>query len=428
MTIGIDLSSLQGPHRMRGIGYTLINFLNNLPTEAKSHKFIFFAYPETDTEPDPVSLLNLEGYDYEVRPIRHRRRIRKVLPGKLNLLVSVLNNLIEMRDLYFGDSRIPSVRGIDVFLQTDPNQSIPRKRGMKNVVVIYDLIPYVLEWDYLWSYSYARTRGYSRKAALRCAARRKLYWDKFHINTRRANKLLAISKQTAVDFNKHLDIKSNKIVVTPLGVNFPEQLKVTPHLSKFVKTAWGYIQTPTTLSKNDSYMLYVGGADRRRKVEDLVAAFNHLRASGEDIKLVLAGDSMQGPANIATEEIQYALKTSSYIDEIYFMGFIDDISRDWLYRHALVFVFPSRYEGFGLPVLEAMSYGCPVISYDNAAVREVAGTVPIYAENTQDIIDTVLRLKDSPETASKYGKKGIEHTQKYSWKTASRNIFDQLVS
>src|SRR5436190_305364 len=89
----------------------------------------------------------------------------------------------------------------------------------------------------------------------------------------------------------------------------------------------GIIYGPT----KPAYLLFVGGADRRRKLEDLVTAFNQLRAQGHELKLILAGDTMQGPANVATEEIQYALKTSSYLKDIIFMGFANDATRDWLY-------------------------------------------------------------------------------------------------
>lgn len=428
MTIGIDISSLQGPHRMRGIGYTLINFINNLPKNASEHNYVFYAYPYLDSEDDPLQLLDLGNLSYEVKYLKQRTRSRRQLPGRLNMLVSAYNNLVEMKDLYRGDSRVTDLDGVDVFLQTDPNQSLPRKRGMKNVVVIYDMIPYVLEWDYLWSYSFARTRGYSRKAALRCLVRRKLYWDKFHINTRRADKLLAISKQTKDDFHKFLSIPDQKIVVTPLGVNTPVEHTTKPSLSHYIPTSWGYSQRPLASIEEAPFILFVGGADHRRKLQDLVAAFNRLRAQGHNIKLVLAGDSMQGPGNIATEEIQYALKTSSYLDDIIFMGFIDDVSRDWLYRHALAFVFPSKYEGFGLPVLEAMSYGCPVISYDNAATREVAGNNPEYVASSAELQTAVSLLLKDKDRVKKMASRGLLQAKKYTWSNTAKTILNELIS
>lgn len=426
MTVGIDLSSLQGPHRMRGIGYTLLNFINNVTVDdRKKHRFIFFTYPSAPEE-SPLALLNLEGIDYEVRYLKPKLRINKKLPGRLNLFISALNQLFELKDLYTGDSRIRSLKGIDFFLQTDQSQHLPRWNwGMKKGLIIYDIIPYVLEWEYLWSFKTARRHGFSRKAALRVYARRWLYAKKIKVNSRRADRLFSISEHTKLDFVKCLGTPAAKIDVTPLGINLPS--KETPganQLTEYVKTSWGYIRKRLELDPGLPYILYVGGADKRRKLEDLVVAFNLLRAQGHEFKLVLAGDSMKGPDNIATEEIQYALKTSSYLDDIIFMGFVDDQTRDWLYKHARAFVFPSKYEGFGLPVLEAMSYGTPVISYDKTATHEVAGGRPTYVSGLFELAESIrehLYLKDS--ALETFKSKNVAQAKKWSWEETSRQIF-----
>lgn len=431
MTIGIDLSSLQGPHRMRGIGYTLLNFVNNISEEdRKKHKFIFFAYP-TASNQSPLDLLNLQGIDFEVRDLKPKQRVNKKLPGRLNLLVSVLNQLIELKDLYLGDSRIKTLKNVDFFLQTDQSQHLPRNKwGMKTGLIIYDIIPYVLEWEYLWSYRTARRHGFSRKAALRVYARRWLYVHKIRINSRRADKLFSISEHTKSDFVKHLGIKANKIAVTPLGINLPStDSQDNLGLQEYVKTSWGYLKKPVDIDPESPFILYVGGADKRRKLEDLVAAFNLLRAQGHKFKLILAGDSMKGPDNIATEEIQYALKASSYLDDIIFMGFVDDVTRDWLYKHANAFVFPSRYEGFGLPVLEAMSYGTPVISYDKTATHEVAGGRPSYVANLFELAESILEhLELEDEALEKSRSQNIAQAKKWSWRTTSKQILDIISS
>ncbi len=428
MTIGIDLSPLQGPHRMRGIGSTLINIINNLPTSAQHHKFIFYAYPLTEGVFDPFSILQVQHLDYEVRDLGHTKRSKRVLRGRLNMLVSAYNNLLNKRELRHGDSRTSDLTQIDVFLQIDPNQTTPKKRGVKNIVFVHDIIPYVLSWDYMWSYSFARTRGYSRKAALRCHVRRKLYFDKFRVISRRADKLLANSEQTKLDFHNYLSVPSRKIVVTPLGVNLPEATQQDPALHHYLPTSWGYLPKPLRLDPKTPFLLFVGGADRRRKLEDVVAVFNRLRAQGQEMKLILVGDSMQGPLNISTEEIQHALKTSSYLADIIFMGFVDDASRDWLYRNALAFVFPSKYEGFGLPVLEAMSYGCPVISYENAATKEVAGDCPLYVKNSSELELAVVQLLNDISITKQMAEKGIKQAHLYTWQKTAKMVLAELIS
>lgn len=430
MTIGIDLSPIQGPHRMRGIGYTLINLINYLPDSyRKQNTFVFFVLDQDDSEyGDPLAALNLDKMDYEVRKIQPRLRIKKSLPGRLSLLVSVYNSLRELRDLALGDPRIKNLKGIDVFLQTDQSQSLPRRWGLRKVLVVYDIIPYTLEWDYLWNFRTAReVYGYSRKAAFRCAARRHLYKLKLKLNIRRANHLLAISDATRNDFLNAFRIKPNRIVTTPLGTIAHREHTGTTTFKAYEKTSWGYRPHDYTFDPDVPYLLFVGGADKRRKLQDLVTAFNNLRAQGVDIKLVLAGDSMQGPETIATEEIQGALKTSSYLDDIIFLGFIDDTSRDWLYKHALAYVFPSRYEGFGLPVLEAFTYGCPVICYENNAVREVAKDAPLYADDALGIESQIRHLLDiDKKTLDKLIKRGYTQANKFDWSKTSGKIFDLM--
>jgi glycosyltransferase involved in cell wall biosynthesis len=411
---------------MRGIGYTLINLINHLPESArKNHSFVFYTLPsEYVTFKEPLSLLNLEGMNYEVRTMKPRRHFSRPLPGKLNMINSMLNSLVEIKDLCMGDSRISDVSGLDAYLQTDQNQPFPHKSKLKKILVVYDIIPYVLEWDYLWSYTTARSvHGYSRRASFRRHVRRALYAYKLGLNIRFASTVLAISEVTKRDFDAAFPRYAKKITVTPLGIPDNNLVETDKRIfTKYRKTSWGYVPTPFEFKTGWPFVLFVGGADKRRKLQDLVASFNQLRAQGVKLNLVLAGDSMQGPGHIATEEIQDALQSSSYLEDIIFMGFIDDQTRDWLYQNALAFVFPSRYEGFGLPVLEAMRYGCPVISYRNEATIEVAGAAPIYADNIGELQSAILTLLNDPSKKTEASKKGLLQVKTYNWKNTSEKI------
>lgn len=429
MNIAIDLSPLQGPHRMRGIGYTVIHFVNNISiSDRKKNRYIFYILPASDQQYDPFDLIDLDGFEYEVRELKKGWKLGFKLPGKLQHLIRLIDQGLSLLEARAGDSRVGNLNGVDVFLQCDQSQTLPRKRRrVRSVIILYDIIPYVLEWDYLWSYKTAKERGYSWKGASLSVLRRCLYKKNLKINLKRASLLLAISESTAKDFKKVFRIKDEKIQVVPLGV--PDRLPNLvnkPILKKYSKTSWGYFTELALASDFEKpFLLFVGGADRRRKLEDLVGAFNMLRAQGEDILLVMVGDSMQGPDTISTAESQKAIMSSSYLDDVVFMGFVEDDVREWLYDNALAFVFPSKYEGFGLPVLEAMQYGTPVISYKNEATVEVAGNLPIYAESYLDIFESAKDLLENGFSESK-GKAYISHASRYSWAKTSQNIIKHL--
>lgn len=430
MTIGIDLSPLQNAHRMRGIGYTLINLLNNLPDDVvKEHRFVFYTLPPNEALfKDPFELIHTEGFSYETRELKRLRRVRYPFRGRLNLPLAVINRAIQWKDFYWGTSRIPSLAGVDVFLQADQNQYLPASLRTKKVLIIYDLIPFILEWDYLRTYSSTRAKGGTRKGALAAQLKRYFLSRKLRRNTKRASKLIAISEKTKQDFMNYLSVPERKIEVCVLGVDPPVKSEAKkPELTKYETTSWGYIKRPLELTPKVPYLLFIGGVDRRRKLDDVVAAFNTLRAEGKELKLVLAGDIMLGPKAITTEEISKALQDSSYLDDIIFMGFIDDDARSWLYRHALAYVFPSRYEGFGLPVLEAMAHECPVISYKNQATLEVAGDTPIYVDNLTELTEGIRSLLlYSQEQLATLRENGLQCAKNYSWPQTASAIMDNI--
>jgi hypothetical protein len=168
---------------------------------------------------DPLDVLSLEGFDYEVKELKKGWRLGFKLPGKLRYITHGINEIFKLLELSLGDSRIGSLKGVDVFLQCDQSQTLPRKRRKtKSAVILYDIIPYVLEWDYLWNYKTSKARGYTWKGATVGVIRRYMYKRNLKVNVKRADVLLSISDSTAKDFAKTFRFKKGKMKVVPLGI------------------------------------------------------------------------------------------------------------------------------------------------------------------------------------------------------------------
>ena len=430
MKIGIDISSIQGPHRMRGIGYTTVNFLSNLPNDETT--YVFYADAEGEISPaEAIKSININTSKYEIRTFSNIKSSSRQLPGKLRYFSKISRKVGKLREYSRGVDIYSTTSDLDAFIQFDQSAPLPNLTGnTKLYFIAYDLIPYVLEKDYLISYTTARQRGENRRSSFKSAVNRHLYLIKIKLNCKKADGIFAISETTKDDFIKYGGVDPNKIRVVKLGIaNLKQSSKNSNgEVNRYLKTSWGYLPTKTSLI-NTNFLLFVGGADSRRRLDDLVAAFNHLRAGGVEVKLVLSGDIMKGPLQIPSYSIQTALRTSSYIDDIYFVGFTDDSTRDWLYTNAVAFVFPSVYEGFGLPVLEAMSLQTPVVCYENKAVKEVALHFPLYAHDTYSLVDAInsirtMKKDDKTEWLTKASEHAISQTWTETTKTALGYIYE----
>ena len=159
----------------------------------------------------------------------------------------------------------------------------------------------------------------------------------------------------------------------------------------------------------ERYFLSVGTGDPRKNVAVIPAAMAH---SGVDVQLVVAG--WQGWVE------------ATFWGKGYFLGYVDDVDLARLYSGALALVFPSRYEGFGLPVLEAMACGCPVVTTREASMPEVAGDAAAYMKDPDDVEGLGLILKELaeiPEKRQAYVEKGLKRATCFSWRHTAELTF-----
>jgi len=428
MKIGLDMSVIQTPHRMRGVGATAINFIAHIPSEIRqAHSFVLYMYEEDQA--DALKALQLDGLQYEVRRLTKRQPSQLRLPVRLRIINSLLNVFRGLVDNRRGDQRGGDYTGVDCYLQFDQLQTPPKVAGLRTATILYDLIPFIMEADYLPSYRTARHKQSSRRSSLKQAVRRRRYIGQARFVARTCDQLFAISEYTKQDYVRFAGINPDKIQVAHLGVSdigSPAVKAERPDL-QYVENSWGYFQQPVDLTTKP-FLLFVGGADPRRRLTDLIGAYNNLRAQGHDIGLVLAGDTMRGPKTIPIVPVQKALLASSYLDDISFLGFVTDSQREWLYEHALAMVYPSVYEGFGLPVLEAMRYGTPVITYDNSSIREIADNAAMYAHDARSIKLQVDALLTNPELSATYKKHGQAQAAQFSWTDTTEKLFRSLLS
>lgn len=219
------------------------------------------------------------------------------------------------------------------------------------------------------------------------------------------NKIITISEFTKKEIMELLGIQSNKIHVVPPGVDKvfkPEGKK----LDNFPK----------------DYILYVGNIEPRKNLSLLLEAYQFLPKKVKDKHpLVLAG-AFGWYAKKLKEKLNYLKGKENLI----VIGYISQNLLPNLYRGATLFVYPSLYEGFGLPVVEAMACGTPVIALNVTALPEVIGDAGLLVEpgNIDGLIDSILRILGNKETRDKMIKKGLHRAQEFSWWKCAQQMLE----
>lgn len=218
-----------------------------------------------------------------------------------------------------------------------------------------------------------------------------------YLAVKRAKKILAVSEFTKHDIIRQFKVKPEKIAVTYEGA---AELLKTP----FNKGGRGaFISRP--------YLLYVGNAYPHKNLDGLIRVFAKINKSLPDLKLVLVGK----------EDYFYSrLKqlAKNFSNNIIFPGYVPDRELAGLYQNALVYVFPSFYEGFGLPPLEAMARGLAVVSSNKTCLPEILGSAALYfnPDDEADMKNKIEQVMADEKLRAELINRGYERVKKYSWR------------
>lgn len=397
-TICFDLRALQIGHENRGIGMYIRSVLKNMPHD--ENKYVFYCFDKNN----PIEALGIRtDIDYEVvqTPTINTVLEPRNIAGILKLVAHRFSALKPHKP--------------DVFVQFDFMLGAPRWRRTKKIIIGYDLIPMIKKNEYMPSPSFVWNQTVGKKAKVRAALRAFYYRLRYWLNYRvykRADMVVCISQDAADSFAKILNISQKHLISIPLA---PVSSNITSDDSVANK-----ISKP--------YIFYIGGTDSRKQIKDVVRAFNIAKGRGSDIELVLAGNEFRDITKLPDVAGRNAIMNSPYNKHIRLVGFVTDAQKIGLYSHAHAFVFASNYEGFGLPVVEAMAASCPVISYNNSSIPEAAGNAALLVK-TGDVVaiaHNIAALYDAT-FRSKLIKAGRVQAKKFSWETYVKRFKQTLV-
>lgn len=250
-----------------------------------------------------------------------------------------------------------------------------RPPGAKLVMTVHDLVPLTEPRSHRWHY-----RLYFRHALPRVL--------------RMFDRMVCVSESTASDVRRFYRIGEDRLCVVPQGCRYDgeQPMLESRHREKFV--------------------LAVGTLEPRKNIRRVIEAFVNLRRQSPDLvdRLVIAGSPGWGRG-----ETQAAIRR--HADAVQWLGYVDTDELRQLYRRAAMLAYPSLYEGFGLPVLEAMAMGCPVLTSNVSSLPEVGGEAAVYVDphSVEQIAAGMRRVLEDAELRESMARKGAERARTMTW-------------
>jgi glycosyltransferase involved in cell wall biosynthesis len=294
---------------------------------------------------------------------------------------------------YFTWPKLDSITGpVDVFWSPHLNFSCFGNQAGKKILTVHDLS--FLRYPEFFS---ARKNFWHRGLNI------KKLVSKYDV-------IIAISENTKIDLIDLLQVPAEKIVVVYSGLNQESANLNLEEVALF----------KTKQALNEHFILYLGAIEPRKNVGGLVEAYNLLRDKHlplTNYQLVLAG--ARGWKN---KSVYKKVADSLYRDDIKFLGYVSRAERNWLYSNASLFVYPSYYEGFGFPPLEAMSHGLATITSDVSSLPEVVGNAALMINpySTLDLARAIETLLLDTNLKKSYIARGLERSKLFTWhQTAS---------
>jgi glycosyltransferase involved in cell wall biosynthesis len=181
---------------------------------------------------------------------------------------------------------------------------------------------------------------------------------------------------------------------------------------------------PVTDAVENPYLFYLGGYDRRKGIVELLRVFLELRRQGRlNCRLLLAGKS-----HYFSEELRKLILAGKESGSVRELGYVPDRELVGLLQNALALVYPSRFEGFGLPPLEAMHAGCPVITTSRTSIPEVCGNAALYIDPDAgtEFGEALVAVESDAPLRARLREAGLRQAQKFSWGKAATTFLEEI--
>lgn len=371
MLIGYEASALQGCKS--GVGYYAENLLAGMMSVAPQHDYVLFSNRDMAGAWDAPAAGRLSQYKGRYFPVR-MAWMQGVLPGTL--------------------------RRVRPDVCHYPNYLAPVASKCPSVVTLHDMTLFVTPRFHNW---------------------KKLLLDRTLIPlvARRAQAIVTVSHSAGDDIVRYLGVPPSKVHVIMNAVSSAFHEITDEAQLGIVRTRYGL---------DGPYILYVGTIEPRKNLVRLINAFRILKKQGLPHKLVLVGQQGWHSASIYAEVEKHDLGK-----DVLFTGYVPFGDLPALYSGASVMACPSLYEGFGLPVLEAMSCGAPVVTSGSSALGEVADGAALLVDpqSSAQIADALYSVCTDGELAAQLSAKGRARARQFTWENAARAtlaVYDSLVA
>lgn len=428
MLIGIDASRANRDHKSgtEWYSYYVIRWLAKLD---KKNQYVLY----TD-KPLKGGLLDLTTKQYIDNIITHKNEEVKFYKDGFQILKSPHNNFrAKILNWHFPFLWTQVRLSWEMLVHRPkilfvPAHTLPRIHPRKSIVTVHDI-----------GFERERKLYEQDKMGPESATGRRIInllvkfftWGKYEANIldyhswsarfalKHAKKIITVSNFSKKEIREIYNEKGDKIKVVHNGFN-KGLYKKQDNKKEIIRILHKYdIDSP--------YIFYVGKLGKKKNIPALIEAYSIMREENKEInhKLILVGDASHG-----YDEVEYQIREFNLDDEVIKTGWIPEVDMPYIYNGARAFIFPSHYEGFGIPLLQAMACGTPIAASSVAAISEVAGDAAILF-NPKDVMSMAKAMAQvilDNELRQRLIKKGFKRIEKFSWEKCAGETLAEINS